>query len=90
VSNNLNATKKEKVMHCWEKTGLLAIWDVSKQSVLAPVAFTQTVPLFPGQHNDDVSGEATWQMRLMMHQQIGQLILVIKLAQILVVQLALL
>jgi hypothetical protein len=54
----MNATKKEKVVHCWDKTGLLAIWDVSKRSVLTPVAFAQTARLFPGHHNDDVSGEA--------------------------------
>jgi hypothetical protein len=43
-------------VHCWEKTGLLAIWDVNERSVLAPQAFSQTERLFPGHGNDDNSG----------------------------------
>ena len=54
----MNATKREKVSHCWEKTGLLALGDVSKRSVLTPEAFAQTARLFPSHSNDDVSGEA--------------------------------
>ncbi len=52
----MNEKKREKVVHCWEKTGLLAIWDVNERAVLAPQAFSQTARLFPGHNNDDNSG----------------------------------
>jgi hypothetical protein len=45
--------KREKVVHYWEKTGLLAIWDVNERPVLAPQAFSHTARLFPGHKNDD-------------------------------------
>ncbi len=52
----MNEKKREKVVHCWEKTGLLAIWDVNERAVLTPQGFSQTAHLFPGHHNDDNSG----------------------------------
>jgi hypothetical protein len=52
----MNEKKREKVVHCWEKAGLLAIWDVNERAVLAPQAFSQTARLFPGHNNDDNSG----------------------------------
>jgi hypothetical protein len=54
----MNDKKREKVMLCWEKTGLLAIWDVNKQAVLAPQAFGQAKRLSPSHENDDNSGVA--------------------------------
>ena len=52
----MNEKKRDKVVHCWGKTGLLAIWDVNERAVLAPEAFSQTARLFPGHNNDDNSG----------------------------------
>ena len=66
----MNEKKREKVVHCWEKTGLLAIWDINKRSVLAPQAFAQTARLFPGRDNDD--------MRSTTQRQKNQLILAVQ------------
>lgn len=53
----MNEKKREKVVHCWEKTGLLAIWDVNERAVLVPRALSQTARLFPGHAYDhDNSG----------------------------------
>ena len=35
----MNEKKQVKVVHCWEKTGLLAIWDVNERAALVPKAF---------------------------------------------------
>jgi hypothetical protein len=29
----MNDKKREKVVHCWKKTGLIAIWDVNEQAI---------------------------------------------------------
>ena len=31
--------KRENVVHCWEKTGILSIWNVDEWARLAPRAF---------------------------------------------------
>jgi len=43
-------------VHCWGKTGLLAIWDVDEQATLVPEASANTSRLFPGNTNIDDSG----------------------------------
>ncbi len=52
---SMNEKKREKVVHCWEKTGLQAIRDVNERAVLAPQAFAQTASLFSGHNHDDNS-----------------------------------
>ena len=54
----MNEKKREKVVHCWGKTGLLAIWDISERATLAPQAFAEAARLFPGRDNVDDSGVA--------------------------------
>ena len=54
----MNDKKKEKVVHCWKKTGLIAIWDVNERAILVPKAFAETARLFPGHDNVDNSGVA--------------------------------
>jgi hypothetical protein len=52
----MNDKKREKVVHCWRKTGLTAIWDVNERAILTPKAFAETARLFPGHDNVDNSG----------------------------------
>lgn len=54
----MNEKKREKVVHCWEKTGLLAIWDVNERATMLPKAFADTSRLFPGNNHMDVRGLA--------------------------------
>ncbi len=54
----MNERKQKKVMHSWQKTGLLAVWDVNAQATLVPKAFADTSRLFPGNNNYDDSGLA--------------------------------
>ena len=52
----MNDKKRENIVHCWGKTGLLAIWDVNERAGLAPKAFAEVTRLFPGHEKDDTSG----------------------------------
>ena len=54
----MNDKKRENVVHCWEKTGILSIWNVDERARLAPRAFSEVARLFPGNDNDknDTSG----------------------------------
>ncbi len=54
----MNEKTQEKVMHCLEKTGLLAIWAVNEQAKFVPKAFAGTSRLFPGNNNNNDSGSA--------------------------------
>jgi hypothetical protein len=54
--NVMNDRMQEKVVHCWGKTGLLAIWDVTERAALALKAFAETSRLFPSRFNVDNSG----------------------------------
>ena len=49
----MNDKKREKVVHCWGKTGLLAIWDVNERAALVPKAFAETSRLFPSRDMDN-------------------------------------
>ena len=51
--NVMNDKKREKVVHCWGKTGLLAIWDVNERAALVPKAFAETSRLFPSSDIDN-------------------------------------
>ena len=44
----MNNKKSESVVHCWEKTGLLAIWNVDERAHMAPKAFAEVARLFQG------------------------------------------
>jgi len=52
----MNDKKSESVVHCWEKTGLLAIWNVNERACMAPNPFAEVAGLFPGHEKDDTSG----------------------------------
>ena len=52
----MNDKKREKVVHCWKKTGLIAFWDVNERAILTRKAFAATARLFPGHDNVDNSG----------------------------------
>jgi hypothetical protein len=54
----MNEKKQEKVKHCWNKTGILAIWDVHERSMLTPQAFQEVARLFPSHDIADTSGVA--------------------------------
>ena len=43
-------------MHCLEKTGILAIWNVDERALLAPTAFTEVARLFRWHEKYDKSG----------------------------------
>ena len=53
----MNEKKRESIVHCWEKTGILAVWNVNERASLSRNAFAETARLFPGHVNDDNSGE---------------------------------
>ncbi len=59
----MNDRKREKVVHCWGKTGLLAIWDVTECAALAPNAFAETSRLFHSRNNVDNSGISACRIR---------------------------
>ena len=52
----MNDKKSQSVVHCWEKTGLLAIWNVDERACMAPNPFAEVARLFPGHEKDDTSG----------------------------------
>ncbi len=49
----MNKKRREKVVHCWEKTGLLAIWDVNELAVLVPQDFIKVHVSFPANDADN-------------------------------------
>ena len=54
----MNESKREKVVHCWENTGLLDVWDGEKRARLLQEALPQLDWLFRNSDNGhvDVSG----------------------------------
>ena len=52
----MNEKKQENIVHCWEKTEILAIWNVDEQALLAPTAFAEVARLFSGHEKYDASG----------------------------------
>ena len=51
----MNEKKLENIVHCWGKTGILAIWNVYERVLLAPEAFAEVARLFPRHEKYDTS-----------------------------------
>ena len=52
----MNATKRDKVQHCWAKTGLSDAWDETKYHELYEEAIQKRETLFP--NSQDMSGSS--------------------------------